>query len=177
MALGAEGVQLGTRFVAVDENIAHPTYKQAIVQAQDTDTVITSRKLVPTRSLKTEFSGRLLELEASGASPEVLREFLGRGRARRGQIEGDLVNGEFYCGTSAGLIKEVLPVAEVIQKIGGRIRRDYQGNILMPEGHSRAKIEMNKEAFCSRSGSLIWRTRRPATAPSSWLTWEPLSSR
>ena len=105
LALGAEGVQLGTRFVAANENIAHPAYKQALVQAQDTDSVITARKFMPTRILKTEFSGRLLELETSGASTETVREFLGRGRARRGQMEGDLVNGEFYCGTSAGLIK------------------------------------------------------------------------
>jgi enoyl-[acyl-carrier protein] reductase II len=117
LALGAEGVQLGTRFVAVDENIAHPAYKQAIVHAQDTDTVITTRKFMPTRSLKTEFSRHLLELEASGASTEVLREFLGRNRARRGQIEGDLVNGELFCGTSSGLIKEVLPAAKVVQRL------------------------------------------------------------
>jgi enoyl-[acyl-carrier protein] reductase II len=117
LALGAEGVQLGTRFVAVDENIAHPVYKQALVQAQDTDTAITARNFMPTRSLKTEFSRRLLELEASGASSEALRERLSRGRARRGQIEGDLLNGEFYCGTSAGLIKEILPVAKVVQQL------------------------------------------------------------
>ena len=115
LALGAEGVQLGTRFVAVDENIAHPAYKQAIVQAQDTDTVITTRKFMPTRSLKTEFSSHLLELEASGASTEAAREFLGRNRPRRGQIEGDLVNGELYCRTSAGLIKEILPAVKVVQ--------------------------------------------------------------
>lgn len=117
LALGAEGVQLGTRFVAVNENIAHPDYKQTIVQAQDTDTVITCRKLMPTRSLKTEFSRRLMELETSGASAESLRDFLGRSRARRGQLEGDMVNGEAYCGTSAGLIKEIIPAARVVQRL------------------------------------------------------------
>ena len=116
-ALGAEGVQLGTRFVPVDENIAHPAYKQAVVQAHDTDTVVTSRKTTPTRSLKTDFSRRMLELEASGASTEALLEFVGRSRARKGQIEGDLVNGELYCGTSAGLIKEILPAAKVVQSL------------------------------------------------------------
>lgn len=117
MALGAEGVQLGTRFVAVNECIAHPKYKKAIVAANDTETVITCRKLVPTRSLKTQFSSRLLELENSGASPEELRQFLGYSRARKGQIEGDLVNGEAYCGASAGLIKEIVPAALVIQRL------------------------------------------------------------
>jgi len=121
-ALGAEGVQLGTRFVAVEENIAHSKYKQAVLNAEDTDTAITCRKLLPTRSLKTEFTRRLLELEESGASAGDIREFLGYSRARRGQIEGDLENGEVYSGASAGLIKEVLPAAEVVQ----RLVEDYQ---------------------------------------------------
>jgi len=115
LALGAEGVQLGTRFVAVRENIAHSKYKQAILNAGDTDTAITCRKLLPTRSLKTEFTRRLLELEESGASAGDIREFLGYSRARTGQIEGDLENGEAYSGASAGLVKEVLPAAEVVQ--------------------------------------------------------------
>jgi enoyl-[acyl-carrier protein] reductase II len=116
-ALGAEGVQLGTRFVAVEENIAHSKYKQAILNAEDTDTAITCRKLLPTRSLKTEFTRRLLELEESGASASDIRNFLGYSRARTGQIEGDLENGEAYSGTSAGLIKEILPAAEVVQRL------------------------------------------------------------
>ena len=116
-ALGAEGVQLGTRFIAVEENIASPNYKRAIIEAKDTDTVITCRKLLPARSLKTEFSRRLLELEESGASVDEIRDFLGYRRARRGQLEGDLVNGEAYCGASAGLIKEILPAALVVQKL------------------------------------------------------------
>lgn len=125
IALGAEGVQLGTRFVAVDENIAHPEYKRAIIEAQDTDTVVTCRKLVPTRSLKTELFRRVLALEASGASAEELRAYLGRGRDRdrKGQIEGDLVNGAASCGASAGLIKEILPVAEVIRRLTARYDR------------------------------------------------------
>ena len=116
-ALGAEGVQLGTRFVAVEENIAHSKYKQAILKADDADTVVTCRKLLPTRSLKTEFTRRLLELEGSGASAGDIREFLGYSRARTGQLEGDLENGEAYSGASAGLIKEILSAAEVIQRL------------------------------------------------------------
>jgi enoyl-[acyl-carrier protein] reductase II len=115
--LGAEGVQLGTRFVAVEENIANIRYKQAIVEAKDTDTVMTCRRLLPTRSLKTEFSRKLLELEESGASASDIREFLGYSRARKGQLEGNLTEGEAYCGASAGLIKEIAPVALVIQRL------------------------------------------------------------
>ena len=121
-ALGAEGVQLGTRFVAVEESIAHSKYKQAILNAADTETAITCRKLLPTRSLKTEFTRRLLELEESGATASDIREFLGYSRARTGQIEGDLENGEAYSGASAGMIKEILPTAEVVQKLV----EDYQ---------------------------------------------------
>lgn len=117
LSLGAEGVQLGTRFVAVEENIANIRYKQAIIEAQDTDTVVTCRRLLPTRSLKTEFVQKLIELEESGASASDIREFLGYSRARGGQLEGDLVNGEAYCGASAGLIKEILPVASVVQRL------------------------------------------------------------
>jgi enoyl-[acyl-carrier protein] reductase II len=117
MALGAEGVQLGTRFVAVEENIASPKYKQAILGAKDTDTAITCRKLLPTRSLKTEFTRQLLELEEKGGSVDDIRNFLGYRRARTGQLEGDLENGEAYCGASAGLIKEIVPAGLVIQEI------------------------------------------------------------
>jgi len=116
-ALGAEAVQLGTRFVAAQECIAHPRYKKALLDAKDTDTMITSRRLLPTRSVKAGFSRRLLELDTSGASAEDLRSFLGSGRARAGQVEGDLENGEAYCGASAGLIREILPAAKVIREL------------------------------------------------------------
>lgn len=121
-ALGADGVQMGTRFVATEECPASPRYKQAILEAIDTGTVITCRRLVPTRSLRTEFSRKLLDLEQGGASAEAIREFLGYSRPRTGQLEGDLVNGEAYCGASVGLIKEILPAGEIIR----RLVQDYQ---------------------------------------------------
>jgi enoyl-[acyl-carrier protein] reductase II len=117
MALGAEGVQMGTRFVAVEESIAHPDYKQTIIDAHDADTVITCRKLIPTRSLKTEFSHSLVEMESQGASDSELLEYLGYRSNRVAQIEGDLTQGEAYCGASAGLIKEIIPAGEVIQRL------------------------------------------------------------
>ncbi|MFC1823271.1 NAD(P)H-dependent flavin oxidoreductase [Thermodesulfobacteriota bacterium] len=122
LALGAEGVQLGTRFVAVTENIAHEKYKRAILKAEDTGTVITTRKLLPTRNLKTEFAGRLLELEGEGASEKEIREFLGYRRSRNSQLEGDLAGGEAYGGSSAGLIHDIIPAAEVI----GRLIEGYR---------------------------------------------------
>jgi enoyl-[acyl-carrier protein] reductase II len=116
-ALGAEGVQLGTRFVAVEECMAHPRYKQAILEAGDTGTVVTCRKLLPARSLKTPFSKQLLALENTGVSAEEIYHFLGYSRARRGQLEGDLDEGEAYAGSSAGLINEIIPAAKVIQDL------------------------------------------------------------
>jgi enoyl-[acyl-carrier protein] reductase II len=117
LVLGADGVQLGTRFIAVEENIAHTRYKQAIIEAKDTDTVITCRRLLPTRSLKTPFTMKLVEMDESGASAEEIYKFMGYSRARRGQIEGDLEEGETYCGSSAGLIKDIIPAAQVIDQL------------------------------------------------------------
>ena len=117
-ALGAEGIQMGTRFVAVKENIASQIYKEAIVKAGDTDTVITCRQLIPTRSLKTtEFTQVLLGMEAAGATADEIRDFMGHAASRRAGIEGDLDNGEAYCGSSAGLIHEILSAGEVVQRL------------------------------------------------------------
>jgi enoyl-[acyl-carrier protein] reductase II len=116
-ALGAEAVQLGTRFIAVDENSAHLNYKQAIVDARDTDTVITTRSIVPTRSLKTKFTNTILELERSGAAAGDIRAFIGFRSNRTAQIEGNLNGGEAYCGASAGLIKDILPARDVVRQL------------------------------------------------------------
>ena len=119
-ALGAEAVQLGTRFIAVDENPAHLNYKQAIVDARDTDTVITGRPIVPTRSLKTKFTNTILELERSGAAAGDIKEFIGYRSNRTAQIEGNLNGGEAYCGASAGLIKDILPAGDVVRQLVDR---------------------------------------------------------
>ena len=116
-SLGAEGVQLGTRFIAVNENAAHPNYKQAIVDAKDTDTVITNRRIVPTRCLKTEFTNTLIELERSGATAEDIMNFIGYRSNRTAQVDGNLNGGEAYCGASAGLVKEILPAKDVVRQL------------------------------------------------------------
>jgi len=117
LALGADGVQMGTRFVATRECAAHQNFKDAIVKASDTDTAITGRKLGPTRILKNEIATKLLAMEAAGASAEELQAFIGSGRSRTGQFDGDLANGEAYCGSVAGMIKEIKSVAELINDI------------------------------------------------------------
>jgi enoyl-[acyl-carrier protein] reductase II len=114
ITLGADGVQLGTRFIAATECVAHPNYKQAIIEAADTDTIIAGRVLEPARRIKSKFSLELSEMERSGASMESLRTFVGQGRARKAQIDGDLAEGDFLAGASVGLIKDVIPAAEIV---------------------------------------------------------------
>ncbi len=117
LALGADGIQMGTRFVATHECNAHQNFKEAIVKASDTDTVITGRKLGPTRILKNEVAAKIMDMEAAGASVEELLAFIGSSRSRAGQFEGDMANGQAYCGAIAGMIKEIKSVGEVIQSI------------------------------------------------------------
>lgn len=117
-ALGADGIQLGTRFIATEECIAHPNYKNAILEAGDSDTIITLRTLIPSRSLKnTGFVQSLIALEEAGATGDELRDFMGFAASRRCGIDGDLENGEAYCGASAGLINDILPTAEIIRRM------------------------------------------------------------
>ena len=117
LALGAEGVQVGTRFIVTHECIAHPAFKQAIIDANDAATHITGRGIGPTRGLKTEATLRLAELESQGVTPDEMRGFLGVGRARKGQVDGDLVEGEAYCGAGAGMIKEIIGAREVVESL------------------------------------------------------------
>ncbi len=114
-ALGAEGVQLGTRFVATDECIAHQAYKDALVEAGDT--IVTCRKLIPTRSLLTEFTRTLWEAERDGATGDKLREIRGRTGARKAQLEGDLDHGEAYAGASVGLIGDIVPARAAVERL------------------------------------------------------------
>ena len=116
-ALGAEGVQLGTRFVATEECPAHPRYKQAILEARDTGTIVTRRAGVPTRSLREGFAREVSVLEKSGAPAESIRTFVGRGRSRKAQLDGNLSDGDAYAGSSAGMIREILPVAAVVESL------------------------------------------------------------
>jgi enoyl-[acyl-carrier protein] reductase II len=121
-ALGADGVQLGTRFIATEECIAHRNYKQAIVGAGDADTIVTRRGFVPTRSLKTGFTLKLAALEKLQSPADILPNPGGRSRTRMAQIDGDLENGDAYAGSSAGLIKEILPAAVLVKNLVNSLR-------------------------------------------------------
>ena len=116
MALGAEGVQVGSRFVASKESSAHINFKEAVVQTGDGGTHLTLKELTPVRLIKNEFYHKVLELYGRKASVEELRELLGRGRAKKGMFEGDLVNGELEIGQIAGLIHNIKNAADILEE-------------------------------------------------------------
>ena len=117
LALGADGVQIGSRFVASKEASAHPSFKKKVVDASDGDTYLTLKKLVPVRLIKNDFFHKIHQLELAGASKEELAGALGKGRAKMGMFEGDTQNGELEIGQAASLIKDVLPVSEIMKNL------------------------------------------------------------
>jgi enoyl-[acyl-carrier protein] reductase II len=117
LALGAEGVQIGSRFAITRESSGHAAFKRAVVEAGAGDTQLVLKPLVPVRLLRNAFREKVMELEARGAAREELAELLGQGRARRGMLEGDLEEGELEIGQVSGLIDDVPTVAEVVAKL------------------------------------------------------------
>lgn len=117
MVLGASGVQVGSRFVASEEASSHPAFKEAVINANEGDTVLTLKQLTPVRLIRNTFFKRVQEAEGKGASPEVLQELLGRGRAKKGMFEGDLEEGELEIGQVSGIIRNILPAAEIIRQM------------------------------------------------------------
>lgn len=115
--LGAEGVQIGSRFVASNESSAHPDFKAAVVDAKDGNTQMTLRELTPVRLLKNKFYNDLMALYKTNPSKSKLQTFLGRARAKRGMFEGDLEDGELEIGQISALIDSVLPVADIVKNI------------------------------------------------------------
>jgi enoyl-[acyl-carrier protein] reductase II len=117
LALGADGVQVGTRFAATVESSAHENYKQAVLGARDGGTVFTLKKLTPVRMIRTPFALKVLQAERDGATREELESLLGRRREMMGIFEGNLEEGEFEAGQSSGLVKEILPAGEVVRRM------------------------------------------------------------
>ncbi|WP_417196605.1 NAD(P)H-dependent flavin oxidoreductase [Bizionia sp.] len=115
MILGADAVQVGSRFVASEESSAHQAFKQVVVDVKEGDTQLTLKELAPVRLVKNKFYDEIQELYKSSPSPEQLKELLGRARAKRGMFEGDLKDGELEIGQIAGLIHDIKPVAEIVK--------------------------------------------------------------
>ncbi|MBI4300683.1 MAG: nitronate monooxygenase [Chloroflexi bacterium] len=118
LALGASGVQMGTRFIASEECHAHPAFKEAILRAKETDTVITGRKLKQAyRTRRTPFTEKLYELDHSAATPEDVRLAMGRDASWKGQLAGDAETGIMSFGVGAAMVQEILPAAEIVRRI------------------------------------------------------------
>lgn len=116
-ALGAEGVQVGTRFALTEESSASEAFKQRCISLNEGDTVLSLKKVSPTRLIKNEFYQQVQQLEDRGATPDELRELLGKGRSKRGIFEGDLSEGELEIGQVASHIREIIPAGEVVKQI------------------------------------------------------------
>ena len=114
MVLGADGVQVGSRFVASEESSAHETFKKLVIDAKEGATQLTLKELAPVRLLKNKFYNDVQELYKQAPTPEQLKELLGRGRAKKGMFEGDLEEGELEIGQISGLIHDIKPVAQIV---------------------------------------------------------------
>jgi enoyl-[acyl-carrier protein] reductase II len=117
MVLGADGVQMGSRFVASTESSAHDNFKKTVIETGEGDTILTLKELAPVRLIKNKFCADVLELYTTGPTKEDLENLLGKRRAKRGMFEGDLVEGELEIGQIAGLIHDIKPVEVIIKDI------------------------------------------------------------
>lgn len=117
MALGAEGVQIGTRFALSEESSAHERFKQKCITLDEGDTILSLKKLSPTRLIRNEFYRQVEQAENAGASAEEIAQLLGRGRAKRGIFEGELDEGELEIGQAASMIRTVEPVGQIMAQM------------------------------------------------------------
>lgn len=126
MVLGAEGVQIGTRFVASVESSAHDNFKQAVISSEEGSTMLSMKKLVPVRLIKNDFQKAIQEAEDRGATPEELAQILGRARAKKGMHEGDMAQGELEIGQVSSNIRQILPAGEIVRQIWDEYRQAIQ---------------------------------------------------
>ena len=117
MVLGAQGVQLGSRFVASDEASSHINFKEAVINANEGDTMLSLKQLTPVRLLKNNFFNQVLQAEQRCAAIEELKQLLGRGRAKNGMFEGNLQDGELEIGQVSAVIKTIQPAADIVKEI------------------------------------------------------------
>lgn len=117
MNLGADAVQIGSRFVASHESSAHDNFKNTVVDAKEGDTMLTLKEITPVRLIKNAFYNQVAEAYQDGKSIDDLKTLLGRGRAKKGMFEGDLIEGELEIGQISGLIHEIKPAADIVEEI------------------------------------------------------------
>ena len=119
VALGAAGVQIGTRFVATIESSAHPNFKNAVCKADGQATMLAMKKVVPVRMLKNPLFNRIAAAEARGADAEKLTGILGKGKAKAGMLDGDMLEGKIEIGEIAGLVNEIVSVRKLVESLCG----------------------------------------------------------
>ena len=117
MVLGAEGVQMGSRFVASEEASSHQEFKKAVINSREGDTVLTLKQLTPVRLIKNEFYQQVQEAENRGAGIDEMKLLLGRGRAKKGMFEGQLQDGELEIGQVSALLDRILPAGDIVKKV------------------------------------------------------------
>jgi enoyl-[acyl-carrier protein] reductase II len=117
MILGAEGVQMGTRFVASEESSSHPLFKNRVINSTEGDTQLTLKQLTPVRLMKNQFFREVEEAEQRGATIEELKRLLGRARAKKGMFEGDMDQGELEIGQVSALLDRILPAAVIVKNV------------------------------------------------------------
>jgi enoyl-[acyl-carrier protein] reductase II len=127
MILGADGVQVGSRFVCTPEASSHMAFKEAVIKADEGDTLLSMKKLMPVRLLKNHFFEEVRAAELRGADEEEMKKILGRARAKKGMFEGDLEEGELEIGQVSAMIKEIKPAAEVLQEIWSEYQQSLMG--------------------------------------------------
>jgi enoyl-[acyl-carrier protein] reductase II len=125
MALGAMGVQIGTRFVLSEEASSHPDFKEYVLKAGEGDTQLTMKSLMPVRLMKNSFFKKVAEAEQAGVSVEEMKVLLGRGRAKKGMFEGDLDSGELEIGQVSALIGNILPAGVIMENLWSEFRKTW----------------------------------------------------
>jgi enoyl-[acyl-carrier protein] reductase II len=133
MVLGAQGVQIGSRYVASEEASSHIKFKEAVINSAEGDTKLMLKQLSPVRLLKNHFYQQVQSAEDMGASKEELIQLLGRARAKKGMFEGDLEEGELEIGQVSALLDDILPAAEITQNIW----REFQEALEKPITYNR----------------------------------------
>ncbi|HEV8284469.1 MAG TPA: nitronate monooxygenase [Chitinophagaceae bacterium] len=129
MVMGAEGVQMGSRFVASEEASSHVEFKKIVINSQEGDTVLTMKQLTPVRMIKNKFYEEILQAELRGATVDELKAILGRARAKKGMFEGNLDEGELEIGQGSSLLHEILPAARIVKNVWEEFREGLNNPI------------------------------------------------
>jgi len=129
MILGADAVQIGSRFVASNEASSHPAFKNAVISAAEGDTILSLKQITPVRLLKNDFFSKIQAAESDCAPVDKLKELLGKGRAKKGMFEGDLQNGELEIGQVSAIIKEIKPAGDIVKEIWEEFTSLHQNHL------------------------------------------------